>query len=180
MLALSAAFMIWSKPHQPGTSGEVQTSQTRHYPWHHVCTSFSSNRASDRLLLSLSHPHISRGQLSPPSSSPPHFGFSFPYNRGNFLFIPAFCRGMGSQCDHKGSFRLKDADHRAGHVLTAERQAGPGAKNPKRTLGPDPLCSAVAWNPPDHTLGRVEGGESAFQREDSVTLNGQLKDTRQS
>ena len=104
ILALSAAFTVWSKPHQPGTSGEVQTSQTRHYPWHHIYTSFSSNRVSDRLLLSLSHPHISRGQLSPPSSSPPHFGFSFPYNRGNFLFIPAFCRGMESQCDHKGSF----------------------------------------------------------------------------
>lgn len=79
----------------------------------------------------------------------------------------------------KGASILKDADHWGQHILMAERQAGPGAENPMRALGPDPLCSAVPEDPPDHTFGRAEGGESAFQRGDSVTLNGQLRDARQ-
>lgn len=108
ILALKAEFRAWSSPHQPGASGEAQASHARHCPWHHIRTSFSANRASDRLLLSLSHPHISRARLSTPSSSPPHRGFFFPDNHGNFLLIPAFCRGPGSQCGPEGRFHPEE------------------------------------------------------------------------
>ena len=98
---------------------------------------------------------------------------------GTFCSSLLSARGQDPSVTIKGASILKDADHWGQHILMAERRAGLAAENPVCALGPDPLCSALPWNPPDHTLGRAEGGESAFQRGDSVTLDGQLKDTRQ-
>lgn len=79
------------------TSVEVWPCKWCHYSCHRVCTSsLIINAASNWLLLSLDHPHISIGQASPLFFWPPNYGLFFQYNHGNFLFIPVFCQGTGS------------------------------------------------------------------------------------
>lgn len=81
----------------------------------------------------------------------------------------------------EGNSNLRDFDHRGEKFLTANSDGtsqGPRIKS--AVLALTPSGSTVMWNLPHHTLGRIKGGERAFQRGDIKTLNGQLKDTTQS
>lgn len=135
ILALKAEFRAWSSPHQPGASGEAQASHARHCPWHHIRTSFSANRVSERLLLSLGHP------TSPgPGSARPHpvlltVASSSQIIMGTFCSSLLSARGRDHSVALKGASILKSADHRGGHVRTA-KMGRPRAPEPKARSWP--------------------------------------------
>ena len=100
---------------------------------------------------------------------------------GIFFSSLFFARGLDHNVTIEGNSNLRDFDHRGENFLTAKSDGtsqGPRIKS--AVLASTPSGSTVMWNLPHHTLGRIKGGERAFQRGDSITLNGQLKETIQS
>lgn len=139
-----AEFRAWSSPHQPERAllGRAQALRT-HAIVHGTTSALASqqSRASDRLLLSLSHPHISRARLLAPRSILRTVASSSQIIMGTFCSSLLFCQGQGSQCGPEGRFHPGWPQGRA----RPDSRDGPAQEpeSPKRALGPSDMESAL-------------------------------------